>query len=324
MTLARTLVALALVLSCAPRAWTAERYALIVTGAAGGDDYAQKYDGWRSSLVDTFRQKFEYPDDHVLVLAEEESAGVGRATRENVRAALTDLRGRAQKDDVVFVLLIGHGTAGDGDEAKFNLVGPDLSADEWAALVKPIAARVVFVNTASGSFPFLKKLAARGRIVLTATDNPAQQFETVFPEFFVRSFTVEYADQDKNGKVSIWEAFAYASAKVRDWFEARGQLATERPLLDDTGAGNGREAEAAGPDGMIAQVTYLQPEAAIADTGDAELTRLLRRRAELETQLEGVKARKPSLASDDYELELEKVLLELARIDSQIRARSKS
>ena len=43
-----------------------------------------------------------------------------------------------------------------------------------------------------------------------------------------------------------------------------GQLATERPLLDDTGDGVGREAGAPGPDGAVAQVTYLQPEARIA------------------------------------------------------------
>jgi hypothetical protein len=320
----RAVIAFALLMSSAAAAAGAERYALIVTGAAGGDDYAQKYDAWRTSLVDTLRQKFAYPEDHLLVLAEQESAGVRKATRENVRAALADLRARAQKDDVVLIVLIGHGTSGDGDEAKFNLVGPDLTVDEWAGLVAPISARVVFVNTTSGSFPFLKKLASPGHIVLTATDNPAQQFETVFPDYFVKSFNEEYADQDKNGKVSLWEAFVYASAKVLDYYEQRGQLPTERPLLDDTGGGSGRDVETAGPDGPVAQVTYLQPDVVIAETGDAELTRLLRRRAELESQLEQVKARKPNMSADDYDTELEKVLLELARVDRDIRTRQKS
>jgi hypothetical protein len=221
----------------------------------------------------------------------------------------------------VVVLLIGHGS-GDDDDAKFNLVGPDLSAVEWADLVRPIPGRVVFINTASGSFPFLHVMAGRGHVVLTANDSAAQQFETMFPEFFVKAFDDDSADVDKNGKVSIWEAFSYASAHVRQWFEERGQLATERPLLDDTGAGIGREPETPGRDGAIAQVTYLQPDEQIAETGDSELTALLRRRAELSSSLEQLKARKPNLLADEYESQLEALLLEIARVDRRIRAKS--
>src|SRR5262249_10188705 len=131
----------AIVLMLATSSMAAERYALVVTGASGGDNYAAKYDSWRNTFVDLLRS-FKYPDDHIVVLAEREEGTVRKSTRENVRAALTDLRRRSEKDDVVVVLLIGHGTSGDGEEAKFNRGGPDLSADEWAALVRPIPARV--------------------------------------------------------------------------------------------------------------------------------------------------------------------------------------
>ena len=33
------------------------------------------------------------------------------------------------------------------------------------------------------------------------------------------------------GRVSVWEAFTYASAHVKQSFEQKGQLPTERPLL---------------------------------------------------------------------------------------------
>jgi hypothetical protein len=181
---------------------------------------------------------------------------------------------------------------------------------------------LVFVDTASGSFPFLERLSGRSRIVLTANDSAAQQFETVFPGFFVNAFGDDDADLDKNGKVSIWEAFSYASDAVRRWFDGRGQLATERPLLDDTGDGIGREAQGTGLDGQIAQVTYLQPERQILDTGDSELTSLLRRRAELESDLEALRARKPAMLPDEYEAALEKILLEIARIDRRVRTKS--
>jgi hypothetical protein len=305
----------------ASSAAAADRYALVVTGASGGDNYALKYAGWRVTFVDLLRG-FNYPDDHILVLAEQEEGTTRKATRENVRGALADLRKRTGKDDVLVILLIGHGTSGDGDEAKFNLVGPDLSADEWAALIKPLPGRVVFIDTTSGSFPFLKKIAGRNRIVITATDNAAQQFETVFPEFLIKAFGEEGADQDKNGKVSVWEAFQYASAHVRDWFTEKGQLATERPLLDDTGAGIGREFDTPGPDGPLAQTTYLEPDAPPANTGNAEVDALLRRRAELQNQLDQLRARKASLSPEEYDMELEKILLELARIDRQVRNKS--
>src|SRR5207302_1691319 len=116
--------------------------------------------------------------------------------------------------------------------------------------------------------------------------------ETVFPEFFVKAFDDPVADQDKNGKVSIWEAFSYASAAVRQWYQQKGRLATERPLLDDTGSGIGREAESPGADGTVAQVTYLQPDAPIQAPANSQLAALLKRRAALESELELLKVRK--------------------------------
>ena len=299
-----------------------ERYALIVTGASGGPQYAKKYEAWRTSLITTLRDRFGYPLDHIVLLADEEAPGVRRSTRENVRAALADLRRRAARDDVVLVLLVGHGTALDGDEGKFNLVGPDLTAGEWAGLIRPIPGRLVFVNTTSGSFPFLNRVAGQGRIVLTATDSALQQYDTVFPEFFVKAFEDDEADLDKNRKVSIWEAFAYASARVKGWFDERGQLATERPLLDDTGRGVGREAEAEGPDGALARATFLQPDVRIPENVSAETAALMKRRAQLAAAVDELRANKSTIPPDRYDAELETLLLELTSIDSQLRSRN--
>jgi hypothetical protein len=303
-------------------AWAGERYALVITGASGGDAYARKYQAWRVQFTTVLRDTFHYPPDHVVALAETESDGVQKATREHVQRALADLRKRMTKDDQLLVLLIGHGTSLDGDEAKFNLVGPDLSTSEWAELLKPIPGRLVFVNTTAASFPFLRRLAGRGRVVLTATDSAAQQFETLFAEYFVKAFSEASTDTDKNHRVSIWEAFTYASAAVRQAFEQKGQLPTERSLLDDTGAGIGREAQTAGTDGALARITYVEPEAPLALPADATQAALVRRRAELDAQLEELKARKESTQPDQYDAELEKLLIEIARVGAQLRSKS--
>jgi hypothetical protein len=298
------------------------KYALVISGAAGGDAYAQKYQTWRVTFTHLLREKFGYDTERLIVLAESESEGVQKATREQVQRVFADLRKKLTKEDQLVVFLIGHGTTSDGEDAKFNLVGPDLSATEWADLLKPIPARIVFVNTTSASFPFLRKLAARGRVVMTATDSSAQQFETVFPEFFLKAFEEGGADLDKSGRVSFWEAFTFASAGVRGWFEQKNQLPTERPLLDDTGAGVGREAQNPGVDGAVARVTYLAPDAVLALPSDAGQAVLVKRRADLERQVEELKARKESTPPDQYDAELEKLLVEIARISQQLRAKS--
>ena len=109
---------------------------------------------------------------------------------------------------------------------------------------------------------------------------------------------------------------------VRQWYDHRGQLPTERPLLDDTGAGIGRDAQSPGADGAIARVTFLEPDAAAAGASDVAVAALLKRRGELEAELEALKARKSSMPADQYEAELERILLELAKVSRQIRAKS--
>ena len=146
----------------------------------------------------------------------------------------------------MLVVLLGHGTY-DGNVAKFNLVGPDLTAKDWTDLLTGVQGRVALVNTTEASFPFLESLTAKGRVVITATDSAAQKYATVFPEYFVKAMKEASTDLDKNGRTSIFEVFAAASAAVKQHYEQRGQLTTERALLDDNGDGKGREATARRP-----------------------------------------------------------------------------
>jgi hypothetical protein len=314
------LVAAWLLLTLASPALAGEKYAVVISGASGGPPYSEKYESWRTKFVKALQDRLGYRDDRVFVFAEHESRGVVAATRANVQHLFAELRTRLSGDDQLFVLLIGHGTI-DGDEAKFNLVGPDLGAADWAALLKPISARTVFVNAASGSFPFLHALAARGRIVITANDSVAQQFETVFPQFFVDAFTDAAADGDKDGRVSTWEAFVYTSARVRQWYMQQGQLATERALLDDTGSGVGRDSQAPGKDGTFAKVTTLQPEVPLSASGDPAMAALLKRRSELERQLAELQSKKDFMLPDQYTAAVEKVLVELAKVNQEIRSK---
>jgi hypothetical protein len=113
------------------------------------------------------------------------------------------------------------------------------------------------------------------------------------------------------------EAFTYASAGVRRWFDEHNQLPTERPLLDDDGDGVGREAQNPGRDGALARATYLQ---AAGVPSDAARRALAARQAALEAQIVALKAQRSSLSPEAYQAELERLLLELARVSVQQRA----
>ena len=187
-----------------------QRHALIVTGATGGSLYAVQYREWSETLVRTLIDRLDFDPARVVSLSETDPPD-RVSTAANVRTHLASLRRTVARDDLLLIVLIGHGTF-DGVDAKFNLVGPDLESAEWATLLRGLRARLVVVNTAAASFPFLERLAGPRRIVISATDSVAQRFDTVFPGHFIGALSDDSADIDKNGRISIWEAFIICGA----------------------------------------------------------------------------------------------------------------
>ncbi|MEN3339820.1 MAG: hypothetical protein V7647_3496 [Acidobacteriota bacterium] len=314
------LVLLLAALGLVPKpAWAQARYALIVSGATGGPEYAAQYSGWCRDLTRILIENDGFDPAALTVLSETADPATA-ATAANIRRVLDRLDRMMTRDDLLLVVLIGHGTF-DGLDAKFNLVGPDLDASEWAALLRPIPGRLVVVNTTAASFPFLERLAARRRIVITATDSVAQRFDTVFPGYFVSALADDGADLDKNARISIWEAFAAASAAVRRHYQQRGQLSTERALLDDNGDGVGADVVDQREDGSYASRTYLDEARPGAAATDEVLLRLLHRKAVITAEVEDLRIRKAFLSPGDYAREFERLMIELAGVSHDIRAR---
>jgi hypothetical protein len=312
-----TLLVLALAMS--PSAAEAqERYALIVSGVSGTEKFAATQKTWVSSLQSTLQQRLGFSTERITVLAED-GTGTAIANRDNVTRVLTSLKSRLTADDVLLVVLIGHGTF-DGTVAKFNLVGPDMDSREWKAALDGNAARMVFVNTTSSSFQFVPALSAKNRIVIAATDSAAQKYATVFPQYFIEALDQgAKADNDKNGRLSVWEAFAYASQAVKQAFEKQGTLVTERSVIDDNGDGVGKEAAATtGNDGVLAKTTFLDPLPA-SSSGNTALAGLEKQRVTLEAEIEQLKGRKGEIPAGQYEEEFERLAIELAKVSAQIR-----
>jgi len=311
---------LILTLSVATAVHAEERYALVISGASGGAKYAEQMREWRSALAGALVDRYGFPSDKVRIFVDETMKTGNQATAENVRRAIGELRKQVTREDVLLVILLGHGTY-DGDAAKFNLVGPDLTAADWATLLTGVPGRLVVINTTEASFPFLERLSGPNRVVITATDSAAQKYATVFPEYFAKVIREASSDLDKNGRTSVFEVFAAASAAVKQHYEQRGQLTTERAIIDDNGDGIGREADAPGPDGALARLLYLDADLPAA-ASNPELAGLIRRRRELEAEAEALKLKKGAMPAPVWEAEFEKLMIELAKISRDIRARS--
>ncbi|MSO55985.1 MAG: hypothetical protein EXQ55_03555 [Acidobacteria bacterium] len=317
--IAGVLTVFALVARAVP-AHADERFALIVSGVSGGEKFADNQKKWVASLESTLRGRLGIADDHISTLSET-GAGAGNATKEGVAGALAVFRQRVTENDTLLIVLMGHGTS-DGAVAKFNLVGPDMGAKEWKQALAGIPARIIFVNTTSSSFPFVEDLSAKNRIVIAATESAAQRYDTTFPEFFIEALDkVAASDSDKSGRLSVWEAFVYASQAVKVAFDQKGTLVTERAVIDDNGDGVGKQASGTGTDGPLAKTTFFDAEPASSAANPAAA--LEKQRIALEGQIEDLKGRKAQMAPPDYDAQLEKLAIDLARISAQIRSTAK-
>ena len=312
------LVALVFVLGLAGGARAAESHLVIVAGLGGEKKYTDAFHETAVALVGAAEKKLGIDPAHIAYLGEkpaDPSLTVyrGRATRETVGETLAEVARRAGRGDLVFILLIGHGTAQAG-ASRFNLAGPDMGAADFAPLLDALAAQtVVFVNAASASGDFVQGLSGKDRAIVTATKSAMERNQTVFAKHFVAAFTGEGADADKDQRVSLLEAFEYARREVQRFYEKERRLLTEHAVMED-----GRE-------GALARTVFLGTGGEVvtaAEAGDPELAGLRQERREVERRLEALRARKAALPAAEYQAQLEGLLLELALKDESIRRRA--
>ncbi len=292
-------------LLCATPVFAQQTHLLVITGVPGDEEHAQKFQTWAATFIDAAKKKDSVPEANITLLGDKQS------TRAGVEKAFADLVAKTKPADGVFVLLLGHGSF-NGTQAAFNLPGPDLTVEEWAKLLGKLPAqRVAFVNTSSSSGAFLPAIAAPGRVVITATKTGGERNETQFPEYFVAAFNDAAADRDRNGHVSVAEAFEYAKAKVVQAFQQKGLLLTEHAVMDDGG------------EGRLAATLFLgtgRAEGALAvDLADPAMQQLAGEKDAIDQQIAALKLKKNGMAAAHYEAQLEQLLTDLALKTKAIR-----
>src|SRR5215213_7654065 len=295
------------------------KFAVIINGAGGEPVYAKQFEEWTGQLSSVLSERFGFESKQIKVLTEKPvDVGAARATAEEVKRTFAALKSELDANNVLFVFLIGHGSF-DGKESKFNLVGPDLSASEYNVLLSSLPVRrVVVFNMSSASGEFIKSLAAKGRIVITATRNGQETNATRFAGFFISALNAADADTDQDGHTSVLEAFVYANRLTEGFYKRAGRLATEHALLDDNGDGVGHDKLEAG-EGLLARATYLDSLSVDEAAATAATGRLLKERTRLEGEIEQLIARKANMPEADYEASLERLFIELAKVNRSIK-----
>jgi hypothetical protein len=297
---------------------------LIVIGASGSPDYAGQFSQW-AELWQAAAAKAGA--ESVLIGRGQEA---GTTDRDRLHSAVVEKSSAGREP--LWIVLIGHGTF-DGREAKFNLRGPDLADQEFAQWLAPSKRPTVVINCASASGPFINRLSAQGRVVIAATKSGYELNFARFGQYLAESIGDDRADLDKDGQVSLLEAFLMASRRVDEYYRTHSQLATEHSLLDDNGDGLGtpadwfhgtraikRAKDGASLDGHRAHQVHL-----IKSDRERQMPAEVRnRRDQIELSIAALRDQKDKLGEDAYYLRLEGLMIELARLYRDVEGKPRS
>lgn len=304
-------------------------HVLVVVGLGGTAEYRDAFHRQAASLRTALVERHGVPESSVVVLSERVETDPqlidDRSTKENVLGTLSRFANEAGPSDRILVVLIGHGSSGSGGDS-FNLPGPDVVPGDFAAAFAGFPSQpVAFVHTGSGSGAFLEPLSGENRIVITATRTGRELNATHFGEHFVAALSGDGADIDRDGSVSLLEAYTYARQEVARQYEADNEMLTEHAMLDDDGDGEGaHEADPSSGDGSLAARFAFGGRATAAgdtpNTDDPVLQRLYGERSEIQEQIDELRALEGTMEEELYLERMEELLVELALKNREIRA----
>jgi hypothetical protein len=274
---------------------------VVVAGLGGEPDYEQRFAAWAEDLNKTLGGA--ETDTHVNVLSG------AKAKREAIKAAFDTAAGQLKAEDTFAVILIGHGTF-DGSEYKINIPGPDISATDLAGMLDRIkAGKQLVVNATSASGGSVHSLLKPNRTVITATKSGTEKNAPVFARYWIEALRDAASDADKNEVITALEAFKFAEAKTKLFYETNKRIATEHPMLDG--------GDANGPVNA-GRFTLLRIGSVQKAANDPAKRVLLVKREQLEGEIDRLKFQKAAMPTDEYKRKLQALLLDLARTQAEI------
>ena len=301
------LLAMACIFAFPARAAT---YYVVVAGLGREADYEQRFTAAAKDLDRIFGAAGSTA--HVYTLAG------AQATAKQLAETLSAVARAAKVDDDFALILIGHGSF-DGAEYKFNLVGPDVTAREIAAMCDRIVARrQLIVDTTSASGGAVVVLERPGRAVIAATKSGTEKNATVFARYWVEALEDPSADTDKSDSISAMEAFRYAAKKTAAFYDSQKRLATEHAVFNDTGKGEPVRESGNGQGMLMSSFTLLRIGTNQQAANDPAKRALLDRKDELEQRIDTLKYQKAAMDPQDYKKQLTDALVELAKVQEEL------
>jgi hypothetical protein len=281
-------------------------YYVTVAGLGGEPDYEQRFAAAAKDLDKVFRTGDSA--GHVYTLTGTQ------ATASQLKETLGTVAHDAKADDDFVLILIGHGSF-DGVEYKFNLVGPDVTAGEIAAMCDRIPTRrQLIIDTTSASGGAIQALERPGRAVIAATKSGTEKNATIFARYWVEALEDPAADTDKSDSISAMEAFTYAKTKTAAFYDSQKRLATEHAVFDDVGHGEPVREAGNGQGALMSSFTLLRLGTSQQAANDPAKRALLAKKEELEQKIDTLKYQKAAMDPGDYKTQLTAALLELAKV----------
>lgn len=292
---------------------------LVVQGASGTHEYGEQFSTWAKRW------------EQAATRGQADFDQIGRAKlngdetdKSLLHAKMRELA-TSTSTAPVWLVLIGHGTY-DGRAARFNLRGPDVAAAELSSWLEGCNRPVAIINCTSSSGPFLRKVSATNRVVVTATKTGSESNFARFGDHISAAIGDASADVDQDGQTSLLEAWITAARKTQEFYDTEGRLATEHSLLDDNGDGlavradwfrgvrmTGKPAgDLAGKvvDGLRAHQWHLIP----SDEERSLSPEVRQKRDALELAVFKLRDQKATLPENEYFKRLEQLLVELAEL----------
>jgi len=292
----------------------ADSSALIIQGPGGSDQYAEKFAKWATSTQAVLVGELGFAKDHVILLS-------GDDTRKaSVEKAFETLKKQVKPEDTFVLFLIGHGSF-DADY-KLNIMGQDLTGAEYGKLIDSLnVGRSIVVAGTTASGGLFETLSARNRVIV-ASSRSGEKEEGMFFEHFLAGLKGLAADENKDKKVSVWEAFKFASAAVERIYKEETRLQTEHPGLSANGSPQVAPSVGDQDAPMLARVASLSADRPVT-VSDPRLQALLNEKKAIEQRIEDLRLDKNLLPEAEYDKRLEDLIVELALKNQQIQEQEK-
>ena len=310
-----------LLLACSIGSAQDRQAVIVAVGAEGSPEYGELFREWAGK----WQQATDDGQAELVTIGLNSSA----TDRQQFETAVRQLSSQKSLEPV-WIVLIGHGTF-DGRVARFNLRGPDISAEELAEWISDAERPIAVINCSSCSSPFINAISGVDRVVISATKDGNESQFCRFGQFMAEAISGTDGDLDRDGQTSLLEAWLYASRRTDEFYESEGRLATEHSLLEDSG-------DRLGVRTNVFEGVRVKPTVDGKEKVDGNLARrwhLVRspferlltpeerlNRDQIEVQLEELRNRRSEFDDADYLNALQELMLPLSMLYQQIEERA--